>query len=171
MGRKHQAFKNSLVPVSADARVSGKAPQDKFGLDTEMTAQYVRLKMEALPVIQVFTPSCPLRNARRGLSTHSSLLLPFRFTLHIHISQTVDFNLRNVTLLVGSLEGQALIQLHLDSASHRVDECGGYSSSQILDACGGRSQMCITPLLTQEGEEYCVELRMTRRFALVCDCV
>ena len=54
MQRKHKIHKNILLASCAtNGNTNLFNEQNKFGLETEMIAQYVRLKMNAMPTLQV----------------------------------------------------------------------------------------------------------------------
>jgi len=54
MERKHKAFKNSIIALCTSGGITNSCTQqDKFGLNIEMVAQYVHLKMEAMPILNV----------------------------------------------------------------------------------------------------------------------
>lgn len=54
MQRKHKVHKNVLLALRTNnGKINFRSEENKFGLETEMIAQYVRLKMSAMPTLQV----------------------------------------------------------------------------------------------------------------------
>lgn len=54
MQRKHKAFNNKLYAFcTTGGKTNPYIKQDKLGLNTEMAIQFVRLKMEAIPILHV----------------------------------------------------------------------------------------------------------------------